>query len=135
MSERGVIRNRCYATQVRDFSGLRFKNITPTDIDGLIEYRNICYVCIETKYENSELQFGQKLALERLNDDLSKVKPVLTIVASHDTDGDIDVANTTVTEFRFRGRWHMSETVTSTHDLISRFFSWAEMEHGTNESA
>ena len=116
---RGKIRNREYATQVRDFSGLRFGNITPTDIDGLIEYHGKGYVFIETKHAEAELPFGQRLALERICDDLQKVKPTLIIVASHDTDGDIDVAETTVTEIRFKGKWRQRDG--TTRQLIESF--------------
>lgn len=132
-NERGVIRNRQYATQVRDFSGLRFGNITPTDIDGMIEYKNLAYVYIETKFENASLPFGQRLALERQCDDMSKVKPTMAIIASHNSDGDIDVGSTTVTEYRFRGRWRTREATTTTHDLIERFFNW--VEHGADLGA
>jgi len=47
---KGVIHAPQRATQLRDYSGLLFGNITPTDIDGLIEYKNIGYVIIELKY-------------------------------------------------------------------------------------
>jgi hypothetical protein len=123
---RGIIRNREYANQVRDFSGLRFGNITPTDVDGMIEYKNICYVYIETKYESAELPFGQRLALERQTDDMQKVKPTLTVIASHNSQGDIDVANTTVTEYRFMGKWRTRTTQTTTFELVDRFINWVE---------
>jgi hypothetical protein len=103
---RGAIRNREYGTQVRDFSGLRFGNITPTDIDGLIEYKDKGYVLIETKYKDAKLPRGQELALERLCDNLqSAKKPTLLIIASHETEGDIDVAETIVVRYRFKGKW------------------------------
>lgn len=104
-SERGVIRNRGYATQIRDFSGLRFGNITPTDVDGLIEYKGKGYVLIEIKYQGVQLPPGQRLALERLCDDLQRTKPTLLIIAVHDSDGDIDVAKTLVAEYRFKRKW------------------------------
>lgn len=127
--ERGVIRNKEYARRFNNFSGMRWGNITPTDLDGMMEYRNICYVYIETKYKNAELPFGQRLALERQCDDMSKVKPALLIVASYENDtGDIDVANTTVTEYRFKGKWHESDGVTTTRALSDRFISWATLE-------
>ena len=34
--DRGKIRNRECAGQLKDFSGLRFGKITPTDIDGFV---------------------------------------------------------------------------------------------------
>jgi len=121
MLERGKIRNREYSTQVRDFSGLRFGNITPTDIDGLIEYQDKAYVFIETKYRDSKLPDGQRLAFERLCDDLQRVKPTLLIIASHETDGDIDVAETKVTEYRFKGKWR--NRIGTTKELIIAFLA------------
>ena len=127
MVERGVIRNRHYATQIRDFSGLRYGNITPTDGDFEIEYQNICWVFGELKHCAAALPNGQRLALERKCDDMSNVKPTLLIVASHNTDGDIDVANTTVTEFRFERKWRMPANSITTKELIDRFLKWAKV--------
>jgi len=123
---RGEIRNREFATQVRDFSGLRFGNITPTDIDGIIEYKDKLYIFIETKYENAELPFGQKLCFERLCDDLQKVKPTLLIVASHNSKGDIDVANTVVTSYRYEGKWFTLKSKKTTKSLIMEFINSIE---------
>ncbi len=118
-THRGIIRNRQYGTQVRDFSGLRFENITPTDLDGLIEYKDRGYVLIETKYRNGELPDGQRLALERLCDDLQRIKPTLLIIASHETDGDINVAETSVAEYRFKREWRVRKGTTK--QLITAF--------------
>lgn len=108
-NNRGAIHNRPRAKQLRDYSGLRFGKITPTDIDGLIEYKNKAYVILELKYGDTELPFGQRLALERLTDDLEQVgKPTLCIVATHDThdcNKDIDAANTIVTKYRLKREW------------------------------
>jgi len=125
MEDRGKIRNRQYSTQVRDFSGLRFGNITATDIDGLIEYKDRGYVLIEVKYKDTELPFGQRLALERLCDDLQLVKPTLLIISSHETDGDIDVGETTITEYRFRGKPHSREG--KTKELVSAFLNYLDI--------
>lgn len=121
---RGVIRNRQQANQVRDFSGLRFGNITPTDIDGLIEYHNKGYVFIETKFRDTQLPFGQRLALERLCDDLQNTKPTLVIVASHESEGDIDVAETRVVEFRFKGKWRQRDG--TTRQLVAAFVGYLD---------
>lgn len=130
ISDRGVIRNRVYANQVRDFSGLRYGNMTPTDFDMVLDYHDKCWAYGEFKYKDTELPFGQRLALERQCDDMAKVKPALAIIASHDCapSEDIDCANTVVSEFRFRGKWRVTETVTTTRELIDRFFHWVELE-------
>ena len=39
-NNRGVIQNRDRKKQIIDFSGLKYGKITPTDIDGLIEYKD-----------------------------------------------------------------------------------------------
>ena len=108
--EPGVIRNREYATRVRDFSGLRFGTITPTDLDGLIEYKDRGYVLIEVKYGETRLPDGQRLALERLCDDLQKTKPALLVIGSHHSRGDIDVAQAVVTEYRYNTQWRERES-------------------------
>lgn len=123
---RGVIRNRIFANQVKDFSGLMFGNITPTDIDGMIEYHNICFVYIELKHDKAELPYGQRLALERQCDNMNKVKPAIAIIASHNSNGDIDVANSSVTEYRFEGKWRQRQEATTTRQLIEKFFCWVE---------
>lgn len=126
--ERGKINNKERATQLRDFSGLRFKNMTPTDIDGLLEYENICYVFFETKFENAPLPAGQKLALQRLCDDMSMVKPTISVISSHNSPiGEvIDTASTIVSEFRFRGNWCMDTSDTTLRELMARFIGWVE---------
>jgi hypothetical protein len=122
-NEKGVIRNKEFATQVRDFRNLKFGNITPTDLDGLIEYKNKCFVLIEVKYEGAEMPFGQGLALERLCDSISK--PTILILATHTSMGDIDVGNTKVEQFRFWKKWHEPENVTTPRELVERFVTWA----------
>ena len=125
---RGEIYNPDRARQLRDFSGLVFGNITPTDIDGLIEYKNIGYVILELKYQDGDVPFGQKLALERLTDDLEKVgKQTLCIIAIHKTDDcniAIDTANTIVAAYRYHGKWNLGNPELSTGDLVTRFLNF-----------
>jgi len=124
ITQRGQITFRDRARQIRDFSGLLFGNITPTDIDGLIEYHGKAYVFIEVKLSDAILPDGQRLALERLTDDLHRVKPTLLIVARHDVvnpDDDIDVAIAIVAEYRYKGHKHEGCTET-VKELINRFF-------------
>lgn len=108
MQNNGVIRDRAAAAQIRNFSGLRWGNITPTDIDGLIEYQNRLFVFIEAKYMGANLPHGQRLALERLCDAVSNSgKMAVVFIASHETppDEDIDFTKITVIEYRYRGKW------------------------------
>lgn len=68
-AERGVIRNIGRAKQLNDFSGLlRPRNITPTDIDGLIDYNGKAFIYLEGKVKGKNLssEKGQKMALENV---------------------------------------------------------------------
>lgn len=123
---RGRINNRAQAAQIRDFSGLRFGNITPTDIDGHIEYHNLCHIFIELKYGNAVLPMGQRIALERLCDDI-RDKPAIALVASHQNSvgEDIDVSKAIVTEIRWRGTWRVADKDT-VRGYIERFIKWVD---------
>ena len=128
--EKGDIHSPDRASQLRDYSGLRFGNITPTDIDGLIEYKNRGYVILELKYIDNEVPLGQELALERLTDDLAKSgKKSLCIIATHNTDNPeerIDAANTAIRKYRYLGKWVIPQKNLFTKDLIQRFINSME---------
>lgn len=106
---RGEIQNRERARQIRDFRGLQFGTITPTDIDGLLDFRNRLFVYLEAKLSGTELPFGQKLALERQCDNQVKAGvPAAVLILEHDTESteDIDFAVCSVREYRWKGAWH-----------------------------
>jgi len=108
MENRGVIYNYDRARQQNDFSGLCFGKITPTDIDGLMEYQNKAWFLIEVKFGETQMKYGQRLAFERLIDDMEAVgKKAICLVAKHNTpiEEDIDTANCAVTEYRVGGKW------------------------------
>lgn len=98
---RGVIQNRERSKQVIDYSGIRYGNITPTDIDGFIEYHDKVYIFYEFKRKGYDMPHGQKLAFMRLVDALfCEKKFALLIRCEHDTfnpNDDIDAANAIVT--------------------------------------
>ena len=89
--------------QTCNFTGLVYGKITPTDIDGCIEYKNKAYVFIEVKTGAKEPPFGQKLALERLvRDTAGKNKTSVAIIVEHDKldcKDDIMVADCLVRSF------------------------------------
>jgi hypothetical protein len=109
MSDRGVIQYPARKQQINDFSKLLVGKITPTDIDGLIEYKNKAYIFLEVKYKNVKLPDGQKLALERLCDDLFKVqKLAVLLVVEHnvdDTKESVNVGECFVRECYFNKKW------------------------------
>lgn len=128
-TQRGKIENEARASQLRDFSGLRFGNITPTDIDGLIEYHGKCFVLIEAKLEGVEIPDGQRIALEVFCNDERKIgKPCVAIECKHNTPigTSIDVANATVIKYFHNGKWKDNSTVETVRAFIDRFFEYVE---------
>ena len=125
---RGKIQNRQYAKQLVDFSGVRYGNITPTDIDGLIEYKDKCFVIYEFKHKNAELPYGQRLALERLANAVSKSgKEVVVFICSHDSDSassDIYAADTRVVETFYDGKWQHRNGTKTAKESTDSFFEW-----------
>lgn len=120
---RGATIHKERAKQGCDFTGLRYDNITPTDIDAFIEYKDEAYIFIEAKLNDAEMAYGQKLALERLCDDLQKIKPTLLILITHNTppDQEIDFAQAAVKKYRYKGRWTIPQNVPTTKELIDSF--------------
>ena len=123
--QRGQIVFRNRAKQIKDFSGLLFGNITPTDIDGLIEYHGRAYIIIELKLIGAPIPYGQRLALERLVDDLQRVgKRSLCIIAEHNTvntEDVIDVAKAIVSEYRVRRQWLIPDRELAVRTKIKEF--------------
>jgi len=107
MTERGKIRNRDQAQQIRDFSGLKWGKITPTDIDAFFEINNELFIIIEIKFKGKSMPYGQKWALERLVDALQKDKNAILIIAKHNErpNVDIDAAKCEVIKYRFKKEW------------------------------
>ena len=97
-----MIRNKERKQQINDFRHLRFGSITPTDLDGVIEYRDKAYIFFELKYLDADLPDGQRLCLERLVKDVIKSgKKAIALVLGHeihDTSQSIPVAECKVRE-------------------------------------
>lgn len=127
MAERGEIRNRAYAAQIRDFRGLRFGKITPTDIDGFLDFGDRLFVFVESKFGGSAMPYGQRLALQRLCDSchVPPRRHAIVLIAAHMSDTDIDFANSKVTEYRWFGKWiHEGRSVTvraAIDGLVNRY--------------
>lgn len=124
MVDRGVIANRDRAKQIVCFRGLRFDNITPTDIDGLIEYKNQCFLLVEFKhFSKPDMPSGQRLALERLATSLNK--PTLLLHAIHYTyaNEDIDAASCEVLRYFWSGQWRPLDDQRTVRELASGFFA------------
>lgn len=103
---RGIIRNRAYAQQIRDFSGLKFGTVTPTDIDAFIEIADQTFVFMESKFGGSVPPRGQILALERLCDAVFLAgRESILLLMSHTSREDIDFAACPVHAYRYQKEW------------------------------
>lgn len=93
--QRGVIRNRRRAQQIRDFRGLRWENITPTDIDAYMDFKGTVMVFVEFKSGDVGMPRGQEMAFERLVAAVNASGYVnsIFIKASHTTPVDDDIAS------------------------------------------
>lgn len=120
---RGKIRNPDQAMKVRDFSGLRWGKITPTDIDGFVEFANTLFVFVEGKFNGSAMPYGQRLALERLCDachnEANKKYSIAFVVAHNGTDS-FDYAKGPVVQYRWRGTWVEPTKPVMLKDAIDR---------------
>jgi len=126
--QRGKINYPDRARQINDFSNMVYDGgITPTDIDGLIEYDDKCFIFFELKLDDAPLPGGQKKALVRLIDDLSK--PSILIVAWHNVEDpsiDIDVSLAVVSCYYYCGKWYTRKHTITLRGLVDIFLK----EHG-----
>jgi len=109
MPNKQIIRNEQFMEQLKDFSGLSFGAISPTDIDGFLDFGNKVFIFFELKYKHPHLPRGQELALERLCDACqSSDREAYLIVAIHNAQATerIDVARAEVNKMRWRGKWY-----------------------------
>ena len=72
MTERGVYQNVNRGRQLLRFDGLKWGNITPSDIDGIVEFHDSVWVICEVKLGKKDLPLGQRLTLERFVNDTTK---------------------------------------------------------------
>jgi len=106
---KGVIKYRARALQVNDFSGLvRHRGITPTDLDGCLDYRGQAFIFMEGKFQDAPTPKGQKMFLENLcNAVLNGGKFACAIIYTHNAPSskDIDVASAIVKEVFWDRQW------------------------------
>lgn len=124
---RGVIQHRQRAKQILDFSELKFDKITPTDIDGFIEWHDKAAVFFEVKYGDAEMPKGQKLALQRTADNFQAAgKNTIILVCRHDIEDcsqDVNVGKTIVKGLYLFGKWYKPLKKATAKDITTWFLS------------
>lgn len=130
MLERGVIKDKLRATQVNSFCGMSLRrNITPTDIDGFIDYSGKAFIILEGKYMDAELPIGQRKALSNLANALDKANcPVMVIVYIHTEpiENDVVVKDCIVSQVYWNKKWHRLKNNRKVLDLIKSFEQFYE---------
>lgn len=136
-NNRGRIQLRDRARQIVDFSGLRYGKITPTDLDGLIEYQSKAFVFYEYKYRDAKIPDGQRKALTRLVDCLQKAgSPSVLFVCRHAVDDcaeDIQAARVIVDSLYYDGKWRKSKKNRTAKEYTDKFLKWANGPFDENE--
>ena len=119
-----MIKNQDFADKPVNFNGLQFGNISPTDIDGFIEYKDKWFIFIETKFNRATMKRGQELALERLCDAIQSDKQnAIVFFTSHQNEGagvEIDIGLSMVVKYRYKGDWKKPKTPLTLKTAIER---------------
>lgn len=127
---RGVIENRERRRQIVDYSGMSYGTITPTDIDGVIEYRNMAFVYIELKHGDDKVPRGQELYIERQVDVCrAGGKQAVAMVAEHDVDDpqdDVDAAACKVRRIYYDGEWFDDGLKRTLREAVDSFIGFVE---------
>lgn len=132
-ANRGKIQHEEYARRIVDFSGMRYGNITPTDIDGVIEYRDTRIVFFEFKYGNAPIPNGQKMALERIVDNCANAgKLAILCICRHKApEGQhIDAAQSLVSDVYIGGggyvggKWYPEMHGRNLRQVCDAFLGW-----------
>jgi len=123
----GKIRYPARAFQHIDFSGIRYGNATPSNVDGVLELEGKLFVILEYKHESAQaMSKGQRMMIERITDGLdSGGKYAIAVIGTHSSPvgKEIDGANSKAVEVRWKGEWKsMDDKNFTVKDCIDRAY-------------
>lgn len=131
------ILNQKRMKQLIDFKGLELDGgIYPTDINGIIEYRDSEYIILEVKHNNAKVPWGQRLCLQRMVDDFTKSgKKAVAIVCEHRVDDPgkpIVAAFCNVRELYYGGekKWRPPDKPMTVRQAIDGFRGYSKKQKG-----
>jgi hypothetical protein len=105
MFEKGEIRNKDIARNLVLYKGMRWENITPTDIDGCIDFQDKVFIFFEVKHGKTNVTVGQKILLERLVNRINKSGAfAYALICKHFIDGDVTLKECIVHHV-YNGQW------------------------------
>jgi len=108
MANRGEIYNRDKASTIRDFSGLKYGKITPTDIDAFLDFKNRLFILIEGKEDGVPVPKGQMIALKRIaNACNSKTRSCILVIVNnkYNENGDVNYSESLVRSYYHESKW------------------------------
>ena len=122
-----LITNRNRAKQLLSFDDMQYGRCRPTDIDLSMDFQGKAFVFGELKMNRVPLTLGQKLHLQALvNAILAGGKKAVAVLAwhdTHDTDGDVHVAQAHVAEVYRGARWEMVREEITLDNFINSFYN------------
>lgn len=134
---RGMFQCIEHAKQLVSFEGLRFKgrtglnNVTPTDIDGLVQLDNEnCFILFELKHSGGA-PYGQASALTRLADAIRAGGVHCAVfVAVHNTPYPqiIMAKDAIVRNIYWDGKWYIEYKGRTLHEIALSFIDFIKEE-------
>jgi hypothetical protein len=104
------------------FTGLVYeRGISPTDIDGLLDFGGKLFILWELKYLDAELPDGQRIALARICDTLQRGGAEAWVLVGRHSVPALEPAETgtaTLSEYRVDGEWKAAQRQISLRDAI-----------------
>ena len=122
---RGVIQNRARKRQILNFEGMRYGKITPSDIDGLLDWSGNRFAWFELKLGDAQVPYGQNLALQNLNNALEDGgRRSAVFVAQHgvfNCDEDVPVHLAYVRSIYSRHQWTIPQVQCTLRQAVDAF--------------
>lgn len=134
MSDRGKIKYLDRYKQLISYEGLeRHRKITPTDIDGFIDYNGNAFFYIEGKeesrYKRGGLDTGQKRAIQNLiKSNTMAGHAAAAVIFTHTCSVNeiINAKDMKIVEAYFDRKWHKLNGSCTLSDAIDRFEKYCE---------
>lgn len=112
---RGAIKYIERYKQLISYEGLeRHRHITPTDIDGIIDYAGNAFFVMECKHEdkyyNEGLDLGQKKAIENMINawrEIGKISMAIVFIHNNQPEEIIMAKDAIVVQYYWRGKWQI----------------------------
>ena len=103
------------------------EGMTPTDLDGVLDYHSKAWLILEIKYSGEPIPAGQQRCFDRMTRVFSKDTPTLFIIADHDvsdSEQDVDVEATMVRQWSYNGVcWISCSEPLTTGEMVDRFLT------------